>query len=135
MRNFVAGWLALVAFAACASTPSEVEVVAPEQEHVVVLQWAVHSPLLEPPPLYFAEAIPVPETVLNISTPSSRGRWTLLGPRADCPSPFIRVGPGGEAERALDLGAGRVPSLSTHCLSIPASPETPPDERRQPGTP
>ena len=112
---------------ACSSSPTAAEPAPPD----VIVQWRTQASFFEPQPIHFVEASLAPEVILNVDTPWSRGRSSLLSPRATCPSTVIRVRSDGEVERGLEMPVSQrqVPTLNARCFPIGPSERSLPDGR------
>jgi hypothetical protein len=124
--------IASLGLSACSSAPTA-EPAPPD----VIVQWRTKASFFELQPVHFVEASRAPEVTLNVDTPWSRGRSSLLSPRATCPSTVIRVRSDGEVERGLELPMSQreVPTLNARCFPIGASERSLPDRRQEGGLP
>jgi len=97
----------------------------------VIVQWSPDGPFLERQPVYYVEAMPAAEVILNVATPRTHGHSSLLSPAATCPETIIRVRGDGEVERAIELPTSgrRVPTLNARCFPIRRTARSLPDER------
>jgi len=117
------GIVAAIALSGCASASytsgPEVE---PPTERLVVFQWSATNAIFVVPPRQFTLATPAPEVILNVSTPWTRGRTSLLTPRPRCPGAVTRLRSSGKVTRipaAVDLaGSLPTPTLKVACFRI-----------------
>lgn len=126
MKKLLLMMIASLGLPACSSSPTA-EPAPPD----VIVEWRTEASFLELQPVHFVEATPPPEVILNVDTPWSRGRSSLLSPRATCPSTVIRVRSDGEVERGIELPMSQrqVPTLNARCFPIRPSERSLPNGR------
>lgn len=118
--------MVLVILVGCTSATTTVAPVTPPTQPLDTVQWS--EPLAFP--FRFPQVVEgqrVPDVVLNVTTPWSSGRSSLLTPRPRCPRLITRLDLTGKiAMRAvsLDLAGSRpVPTLSNRCYRLPGAGE------------
>ena len=115
-------FLALATLGGCASSPPTAVAPAPvSAQRTIVVQWTGYRGLFPGRTMQFVAPQKSPEIVLNVATPWSSGRHSLLTPRPRCPKPIIWLDATGKVVRPaipLDLAGSRpLPTLANQCFS------------------
>ena len=115
-------FLAIATLTGCASSPPAAVAPAPvSTQRTIVVQWTGYGGLFPLLPMHFVTPQKSPDIVLNVATPWSSGRHSLLTPRPRCPKPIIRLDATGKVVRPaipLDLAGSRpLPTLANQCFS------------------
>lgn len=125
MKNRVFTFIALAALTGCASSPPTVIAPSPAPspiptQRTIIVQWTGYGGLFPYRATQFVTPQPSPKIVLNVATPWSSGRHSLLSPRPRCPRPIIRLDATGKVASPaipLDLAGTRpTPTLSNRCF-------------------
>lgn len=137
MKNRVFTFIALAALTGCASSPPAAIAPSPAAspipiQRTIIFQWGGYGGLFPYRATQFVTPQPSPEIVLNVSTPWSSGRHSLLSPRPRCPRPIIRLDATGKVASPaipLDLaGARPTPTLNSQCFKLKEAEKQQPDE-------